>query len=495
MAKFKSLIWLLVFLTGINFLHAQSIEWSNQQKVKSKTYYTQVIGQNSSGIYLLRSKTNDFAKELTLEKYKPNLSLELTKELPTTGGVYLEKMILLETGLLVFSSKKNPSTDMVDLFYQRLDENLNPVGSTNPVLSVPGQLFKDNNTFYVRTSANKKQFAIVYLTRGVADKTTSNMHIVTLNEEMAQVINKEFNMPHEVDDIYITSVEADNGGNCYVLLDFPKHKEKKGKNKDVRDFYLYTYALSEKKLISFELNKDSLHISDIGMGINNYNQSVSVAGFYSKEPDDNKVAGHFYYLLDIELMLIKTKTFEDFDKSFVAKVAGSMQNENNTHLSDLVVRRIIPRSDGGCVIVAEKYYESRQTYTYYVNGFPQNSSRTVYNFDEIVVISKKPDGTTQFRDFIKKKQTSISDAGYYSSFVLLNTNERLSFIYNSETGEEADVMISTLNPKGESDTRILIKALSYYVSIMPPESKQVSGNAAIISALKDKRFSLLRVTY
>jgi hypothetical protein len=77
---------------------------------------------------------------------------------------------------------------------------------------------------------------------------------------------------------------------------------------------------------------------------------------------------------------------------------------------------------------------------------------------------------------------------------LLNANERISFIYNSDTGEESDVMITTLNPKGEMNTRILIKALSYYVSIMPPESKQVSSNAVIISTLKDKRFSLLRIT-
>jgi hypothetical protein len=133
-------------------------------------------------------------------------------------------------------------------------------------------------------------------------------------------------------------------------------------------------------------------------------------------------------------------------------------------------------------------------YTYFVNGIPQTQSRMVFNYDEVIFISKNADGTTQFRDFIKKKQSSVGDAGYYSSFVLLNANDRISFIYNNDTGEESDVMISTVNPKGEMNTRILIKALSYYVSIMPPESKQVSSNAVIISTLKDKRFSLLRIT-
>ncbi len=495
MAKLKPLILFLIFLGAITHSVAQSIEWSNQQKVKSKTYYAQVLGQNAAGIFLLRSKTNDFAKELTLERYKPNLSLELSKELPINSGAYLEKMILLESGMLVFSSKKNSETDMIDLFYQKTDDNLNAAGTPVVVLSVFSSLFKDNSNFYIRTSANKKFFSVVYLTRNATDKNTSTFHIITLNDQMAVVYKKEFALKYETEDVYITSIEADNNGNVFTLIDFPKSLEKRGKNKGVRSFFLYGYLQKDEKMATFDLGKDSLFIADLGMSINNYNNSVAIGGYYSKENDDNKAAGHFYYLIDLEMVVVKTKVFEDFDKNFIAKVAGSMQNENTTNLTDLAIRRIIPRSDGGCMIVGEKYYESRQMYTYYVNGFPQTSSRTVYNFDEIVVISKNADGTTQFRDFIKKKQSSVADAGYYSSFVLLNTNERLSFIYNSDTGDDGDVMISTLNPKGETDTRILIKALSYYVSIMPPESRQVSGNVAIISTLKDKRFSLLRITY
>jgi hypothetical protein len=77
----------------------------------------------------------------------------------------------------------------------------------------------------------------------------------------------------------------------------------------------------------------------------------------------------------------------------------------------------------------------------------------------------------------------------------LNANERISLIYNSDIDQEGDIMISTINPKGEIDTRILIKSLSYYVTLMPPEAKQVASNSVLISTLKDKRFSLLRVTY
>jgi hypothetical protein len=151
-------------------------------------------------------------------------------------------------------------------------------------------------------------------------------------------------------------------------------------------------------MLEYELGKDSLYINDLGLTVNNYDKSVTVAGFYSFSKEDNKCNGHFFYSIDATNTQIRNKVFENFDKTFISKVSGSMQNENTFILSDLYIKKIIPRSDGGCLIIAEKFYESKQTYTYYVNGFPQTSSRTIFNYDEIVVISKNADGTTQFKD-------------------------------------------------------------------------------------------------
>lgn len=321
------------------------------------------------------------------------------------------------------------------------------------------------------------------------------LHVYGFNDQLVQTYKKEQVLNYEVEDIFISGVETDNAGNTHLLVDYPKNVIRRSKEKAIRSFFLYSFYAGEQKPLSIELGKDSIYIYDLALVVNNYHNSLCVAGYYSKEKDDNKIAGHFQYILDLQANEVKVKSFEDFDKYFIAKVAGSMQNENAANITDLHVKRVLPRSDGGCLIVGEKYYESRQMYTYYINGIPQTQSRMVFNYDEIVVVSKNGDGTTQFRDFVKKKQSSVADAGYYSSFVLLNTNERVAFIYNSDTGEDGDIMISTVNPKGEIDTRILIKSLSYYVSIMPPESKQVSGNAVIISTLKDKRFSLLRIIY
>jgi hypothetical protein len=89
----------------------------------------------------------------------------------------------------------------------------------------------------------------------------------------------------------------------------------------------------------------------------------------------------------------------------------------------------------------------------------------------------------------------MNDGGYYSSFVMLNTNDKLSFIYNTTANDEGDIMISSINPVGQIDTRILIKSLSYYVQLMPPESKQINNSSTLICTLKDRRFTLMKLTY
>ena len=113
----------------------------------------------------------------------------------------------------------------------------------------------------------------------------------------------------------------------------------------------------------------------------------------------------------------------------------------------------------------------------------------------IVIIATDGDGKTRFKHAIKKKQSSISDGGYYSSFFTVLGNDKVGIIYNTDVSQESDVMMATISNKGELDSKVLIKSVSYYATVMPLESRQVSSNAAIITTLKDRRFCLMRLTF
>lgn len=109
-----SFFWLCFFSTHIT--HAQLVEWSNQQKVKSKSSYSRVLGENTTGIYLARCKNSDFANDIIIEKYKGNLALESSIELKQPYGSIIEKLLLVSDGVVVVASIRNDSLPKVDVF-------------------------------------------------------------------------------------------------------------------------------------------------------------------------------------------------------------------------------------------------------------------------------------------------------------------------------------------------------------------------------------------
>ncbi|MFN3444258.1 MAG: hypothetical protein ACK44D_00840, partial [Bacteroidia bacterium] len=97
--KNHSLILTCLLLLCFVQSNAQTVEWGNQQKTKAKYNYTQVLGENSSGIFLARARNSDFRRDIQIEKYKNNLALDFVKDLPQAENSWVERVIVHENGL------------------------------------------------------------------------------------------------------------------------------------------------------------------------------------------------------------------------------------------------------------------------------------------------------------------------------------------------------------------------------------------------------------
>lgn len=482
--------WIFGICLMCTYAHAQTVEWSNQQKTRNKTFYTQVLGENSSGLFIARSRNNDFRNEIIIEKYKYNLSQEDSKELTQPENSYTERVIVTEGGLLHFYFIKNQTSGKTDLMLASLDNALLPL-STKNLLSYDGKLGADKKVF-IKSSADKKFYAIYFITT-TSDNQKSALQLYGFDAQFALKFNRKFAINTPPGDVQLNAMECDNEGNIFGLINLPRDNKKF--RETGRNYFLYSYFPDGDNMLEYELAKDTLHIHEIALVVNNYAQAVNVAGFYSTKNNDKTCTGTLYYKLNCKTTELEVKQLETIDLGFSSKIAGTMMNEKTPYLTDLYIRKLVANSDGGCTIIAEKYYETKQAYTYTLNGFPQTNYRTMYNYDEIVVLAKNSDGTTRFKDFIKKNQSSMSDGGYYSSFVTLLANDKIGIIYNQDVVNEGDVMLTTISTTGKLEQKVLIKSMSYYATIMPPESKQVSGNSAVISTLKDRRFCLMRLTF
>ncbi|MFN7313719.1 MAG: hypothetical protein ACK5UI_09585 [Bacteroidota bacterium] len=466
---------------------AQTVEWGNQQKFRSKTNYSQVLGENSSGLFVARSKFNDFRYDILVEKYKSNLALETTKELFQPNGSKLERLIVTESGLNEFVSQKNATTGKYDLVITLIDNALNH-GTPTVLLSYDPAALGAEEKILIRPSSDKKVYAVTYVTQG-AEKGKSILHLYTFDASFKPMYNRRFGLPSGFNEVVLINAEVDNKGNAFILLDQPKPNTKK----EVRKVLLYGYYQQTDQMLEYEISNDSLFVNEAALVVNNLNKKVNVAGFYSDKNDD-RCLGSLFYKIDIESTQVDTFTVDVFDIGFISKSTNTITSGQPV-LSDLYIRKLLPNNEGGVTIIAEKYYETKQTYTYNLNGFPQTGYRSVFHYDEIILVTKNGNGTTRNKQAIKKSQTSMSDGGYYSSFVIATANDKIALVYNEDVTDEGDVIMATYSNKGGLESKVLIKAMSYYVSIMPFESKQVNASSIIIPTLKDKRFCLMRLTF
>ncbi len=469
---------------------AQNIEWSNPQKIKNKTLYTQVLGETQSGIFLLRCKDNEFSNGLIIEKYKQNLSLDASTDLPITINGLVERVLLIDNFIFAFIAAKNNNTGNVDVLVQKIDEALKPVGMPTVLGSIPADQYIDKRHIQVKTSSNKSQIALMFLTK---NQQTGILNLWLYNKQMQQVYAKQFNLGQQAKDVYVTNYEVTNQGNAFVLIDYPKVAAQ-NKKSDPRQFFLFGYYLSTDRMLQYAIGNDSLFVEDFTLTANNYNNTVNVFGFYAK-PGIKGLAGYFYYRINAQTAVLEQRTFNALDYwNFYATYVGRL-GEKQQDLSDFYIRKIIPRSDGGILALAEKYYQTRQVYTYYINNFPQTTTRTIFHYDEAPLINIEPTGEITDIKWIKKAQSSSNDGGYLLSYTTVPTTEAIHCVYNYDNGNDNDIYISSFAFDGKFDAKILVKSSSFNAAIIPTEYKQLNEKTVLICTIKDKRFALMRITF
>jgi hypothetical protein len=247
--------------------NTQAIEWGSPQKIKNKNLFTQIIGETPNGLYLLRCKNSDFSAEVIIEKYKSNLSQELSISLPLAVNGLVERVLLVNNELFVFISAKNVSTNTIDILAQKMDENLKNIGEPVVICSFPVAGYLERRKIQVKTNAAKTMVGIMFLLKAL-EGNGSKLNVYVYQGATQQFFGRQFSLESTHKEIFLTAFDLDNEGNAYVLLDYPR-VEKKG-SVDSRAFYLYAYYPDIDKMFANELGNQDMFIEELGFTINNF---------------------------------------------------------------------------------------------------------------------------------------------------------------------------------------------------------------------------------
>lgn len=89
----------------------------------------------------------------------------------------------------------------------------------------------------------------------------------------------------------------------------------------------------------------------------------------------------------------------------------------------------------------------------------------------------------------------MNDQGYFSSFFAAAYDDKIHFFYNDNSRNNGDVLDLVINNKGESEKNVLLSAKTTFAVIVPGEAKLIGYNTVLMTALKEKNYCFLKITF
>lgn len=486
------LIFSLSLLIQFQGAFAQQFEWSNPERFRNRSTYSQVLGENSSGYFIVRHKNRNWSSQLIIERYKANMGKDFSKKITASKGAKFENIVVCDSGLLFIYSRFNIKSEKIELFIQLYDNEAEAAGEPQLITTALPKSYNDDGNFML--SANDSNTFVAYSFTEYAGKNKSKVTLGLIESSTGRLVyeNKQ-TFDIELERIRREQLLADENKQVFLLMSFTDVKHKNNAS-EYMEHYLLAQNPAENKMLVFYLNFPDLFVHNLKMTLDRSKDRLLVSGFFSLEAR-NKLRGYLHFSLFLKGLAIEYHDFKPFSFDMVADAIGLKAAEKDEEIADYEIKAIISRTDGGMIILAEEFYVSQQNYTYYINGMPQINTRSIFNYGKIMLLAVDYAGELQWSKLIKKAQTSLNDYGQYSSFYWHVLPDQIAIIFNDKLRGAGDVFYFKLKNDGTLENEVLFRELNAFISIVALEAKQLDAFTSIFPTAKDRKFAFLKIIF
>jgi len=481
----------LIIILFCQTAYGQTIEWSNTRKLRGNSVYTHVIGQDASGIYLLRQKNRLFSKYVILEKYHHQLGYAFSRSLLLQKSRILNAEVN-EHGVFLVLVRFNKSLGQNELLISFYDEQLNPGSFTQKMIDkAPLANYYDKGDFKLAVSKNRKYIAVLHSEMSEQKKRVMSLKLFT--NDFQQISEKIVELPFDYDQSAFHDFKLSNDLRSYFILeDVPKKNARKGMLRS--SFSLFTYDSSTDSLRDYALSDTSHFLQSLKLNFDHLRSTIGVSGFYSEE-HAHKFSGIYTCEFEMSNPDNNRATYTPIPEEIVSTLIGQKKAERGDELESFALLRAVATNRNQLVLVAERNSVSSEEDVLIVNGTPQALARNIYNFDDILVVALDSNKEITWHHVIQKNQSSMNDGGYFGSIALAVTEREINILFNDNMRNSGNVMHYSISSEGKLSDKVLLNSETEYVSIIPGESRQISKNTMLIPTVKNKKFALLKLSY
>lgn len=514
----KSIIGIILITTTV--LTAQQaglkVKWGREFSAPRSSTVSDIIGFDQTGFYVLKKTFRGglLGRQVpNIERFDNNLNMVKSIELDLTEAgekTNLQYLLHLNGRLLMFSSFPNQQTKRNVLFVQQVNKQslmLDQKKLKLTEINYEGNSKRNSGSFSFRISNDSSKVLIFYsLPYDYGDP--EKFGFMALDNQMNVLWQKDVTLPYRDELFDVESIKVDNDGHAYLLgLLYKDKRRTKRWGEPNYQYKIFSYTDRGSITKEYSANLPNKFLTDMQIGVR-ANGDIVCAGFYSAS-GTMSMRGTFFLLIDAKTHEIKARSFKEFDIGFITQNMTEREAEKakrreekgqEVEMFEYDLDKLIVRSDGGAMLIGEQYFVRTRTFTQYTAGRPTTQTITYYYYNDIILVNINARGEIDWAVKVPKRQMSVDDGGFYSSYAMAINKDKIHFVYNdnpenidytgvgrvsSTGGRNQVVMVASVNSKGEM-TRQPLGAGNAEVIIRPKVCEQISYSEMILFGQRKK---------
>ena len=419
--------------------------WGEELTEPAGTRITKAISVNKEGLYMLRRKNEGALsnEQAYIEYYDNEMRLRKSEQMDLKYKGKrrdFEDVAMIGGQLYLFTSFNNQAQKKNYLFYQKVSKRLQPSKDLVMLAEVEAQNKAKEGSFNLVISSDSSK-VLLYSQLPYQKRDPERFALNVFDQQMNKVWSRDIILPYSDQQFAIEDYRIDSKGNVYLMgvlyLDGVRERRRGRPN---YQYIILAYTQQGEDVQEYHVALEDKFITDLAFRIADDGNLVC-AGFFS-EKGTYSVKGTCFFKLNNATKEIFNLSFKEFDFQFRSEFMrpGELRRASRAEANDDTGREpelyrfsldeLVLRSDGGAVLVAEQYYVFERAYRYWDGTLRFDY---YYNYNDIIVVNIQPDGGIEWAARIPKRQETVNDGGYYSSYAMSIVRDRLYFIFNDNS--------------------------------------------------------------
>jgi len=476
------LFW--IFLTILSFdIHAQYYTLSNKpQLTQKKHFYHTVVGENGYGVFTVNYTNDYFAGGFSIERYDNELGFQEDRVFNLPKNAYVLDFYLTDSQICWVSVVRKRRENL-RLYLNTVNIDLTGEVHSEFIGNLPIKNWIPEDIKFSKAWENS-QWAIAILREVQGDQTTIwtqtrdakgaiiNQYTDTLDSKLAYVGFGNFELSENGELIAVVRILKPRSlfasSNREQLYFFRGSKVESG----FREWNLNAQVQSTEVVYDSKCERWLL-VALIGEG------PKESLGYSWIQIGDGQIG---FQQADFEFSDMQAKILD-----------GEIKAKKRKNPMNYVLRRVVPRHDGGALLLLERYIELKQLETYYINGIPQTATKVLYNYNEIGVLMIDSSGFCDTVIRINKEQTAAPATAYLLGFGSFVCEDGVHLVYNDDISKNNEIKEVIIRPDAELEEHILLNSDNFYNVVVPFDGLESEYCTFTLPLLRDKQWFWMQV--